>query len=152
MFTPGSKLKFFLSEEAKKSGLTFSPPRALDAGFDLPSLAYVEVPPLSFSLVRTGLHVAIPENWVGLVRDRSSVALRGGITVAGVIDASYRGEIKIAMYNLAGDVLVFECGERIAQLIIVPHFGSIFCEEVERFDLLGETSRGGDGFGSTGRK
>lgn len=152
MSLPHPKIKFFLSDEAKKAEVVFSPPRALDAGFDLPSLVDFEIKPQSMLLVRTGLHVAIPENWVGLVRDRSSIALRGCITMAGVVDASYRGEIKVVMYNLASAALKFESGERIAQMVIVPHLSGEYSGEVLAIDHLGDTSRGSGGFGSTGKK
>lgn len=143
-------LKFYLCDEAKEKGVSFSPPRCLDAGFDLPCLDKVEIAPGSSSLLRTGIHLAIPENWVGLIRDRSSIGSRGGVVAAGVIDASYRGEVRVLMHNLGHEPLCFETGERIAQCLILPHLSH--GEQVESLEALGDTERGSGGFGSTGKK
>jgi dUTP pyrophosphatase len=145
-------LRYFLNEEARARGIRLKVPRELDAGFDLPSIEHVEIPVGGFSLLSTGVHLAIPEHWVGLLRDRSSVAIRGGCITAGVIDASYRGEVKIAMHNLGGSMLVFEQGERIAQCVVVPHLPGSSGLEVDSLEGLGESERGSGGFGSTGRK
>ena len=144
-------LKYCLSTEAKRAGIKLGIPRAQDAGFDLPSLHDLNIPPSGFVLVSTGVHLAIPPGWVGLLRDRSSVALRGGAVTAGVIDSSYRGEVRVAMHNLSLEPLVFQAGERIAQLLVVPHLEGGCSEEVELCDQLGESERGQGGFGSTGR-
>lgn len=94
-------------------------------------------------LIGTGVALEIPAGWVGLIRDRSGVALSGrGYTVAGVIDSSYRGEVKIVFDR---EVTVTD-GERIAQLVIVPHFAG----PVAEVGTLSATGRGADGFGSTG--
>jgi dUTP pyrophosphatase len=94
-------------------------------------------------LIRTGVAVEIPPGWVGLIRDRSGVALAGrGFTVAGVIDSSYRGEVGIVFDR---EVTVAD-GERIAQLVIVPHFDG----EVTEVPALSASARGAAGFGSTG--
>ena len=143
-------LHYFLNSEAEVRGVEFLAPRELDAGFDLPSLDSITVEPGAFALLRTGVHLAVPEGWVGLVRDRSSVALKGGMTVAGVIDASYRGEVKIAFYNFSKAPLTFEVGDRIAQIIILPHLPGTQSTKIELLEGLGETMRGAGGFGSTG--
>jgi dUTP pyrophosphatase len=100
--------------------------------------------------VPTGVHLAIPIGWVGLVRDRSSVALKGGVTAAGVIDAGYRGEVKVIMHNLGTEPLVFNPGDRIAQCVILQHFIGEDVVEAKELDSLGNTARGQNGFGSTG--
>ncbi len=143
-------LKFYLCDEAREKGVVFSPPRRLDAGFDLPCLEGVEIAPGSSSLIRTGVHLAIPENWVGLIRDRSSIGVRGGVVAAGVIDASYRGEVRVFMHNLGKETLRFEKGERVAQCVILRHLSH--GEQVETIEALGDTERGSGGFGSTGKK
>jgi len=143
-------LSYYLCPEAKANGITFAPPRALDAGFDLPCLNPITIEPMSRAAVRTGLHIAIPEGWVGLVRDRSSVALKGVMTLAGVIDSAYRGELKIVMYNSGPKAVTFASGERIAQCLVIPHLVCEVALEVESLDLLGATERGDGGFGSTG--
>lgn len=144
-------IRYFFSDEAKELGARLSLPRASDAGLDLPSLFRIEIAPQGFVAVPTGLHLAIPDGWVGLVKDRSSIALRGVITVAGVIDSSYRGEVKVLMRNLSDVPVVLEKGERIAQVLVIPHFATCDCQEVESLDELGQTDRGLAGFGSTGR-
>jgi len=144
-------LQYFLSPEAKAAGIQFKAPRELDAGFDIPALEAVSIPAGEFALLRTGIHLAIPEGWVGLVRDRSSVALKGGLTSAGVIDASYRGELKVAFHNFGKDALEFKPGDRIAQILILPHLAGTQSIAVEELETLGETARGAGGFGSTGR-
>ncbi|MCC6954191.1 MAG: dUTP diphosphatase [Deltaproteobacteria bacterium] len=146
-----TSFQFFLAPEAREKGIVFKAPRASDAGFDLASLDDVVVPPGGPHLLRTGIHLAIPEGFVGLVRDRSSMALKGLATVAGVIDASYRGEVKIVLHNLSATPLEIKSGERIAQCVVVPHFVAEVAEEVSSLEQLGTTERGAGGFGSTGR-
>ena len=143
-------LQFFLSPEARAAGVKFQAPRELDAGFDIPSLEAVKIEAGGFALLKTGVHLAIPEGWVGLVRDRSSVALKGGVTSAGVIDASYRGELKIAFHNLGKQAIEFQVGDRIAQILILPHLSGSQSMAVEELSELGNTLRGAGGFGSTG--
>ena len=144
-------LSFYRSEEARKAGVKLGVPRPSDAGFDIPCLMDVELKPRAVTLVQTGIHLGIPSGWVGIVKDRSSVAMKGVTTLAGVIDASYRGELKVAMFNLTDEVKTFKCGERIAQLVVVQHLEGGGCEEVEELGSLGETERGSGGFGSTGK-
>ena len=101
-------------------------------------------------LVETGLHIEIPLNYVGLVKDRSSVASAGLHTMAGVIDSSYRGELKILILNVGDSDYTISIGQKIAQLVIVP----IYTETVELVDsleMLTDTDRGVEGFGSTGK-
>jgi dUTP pyrophosphatase len=117
------------------------PPRRAETGaggYDLYACG-----PQDGRLIATGVAVEIPLGWVGLIRDRSGVALAGrGFTVAGVIDSSYRGEVKVLFDR---EVQVAD-GERIAQMVIVPHFAG----EVAVVEALSATARGADGFGSTG--
>ena len=149
------ELRYFLSQEARDANLQFKAPRLGDAGFDLPSLSAVEIKPGTFQAVRTGIHLAIPLGYVGIVRDRSSVALRGGACTAGVIDASYRGEVKVVIHNLGPEPLTFAKGDRIAQIILLPHYGThdtqMSTVQVEALEGLGTTERAAGGFGSTGR-
>ena len=97
--------------------------------------------------IPTGYAVEIPTGFVGLVKERSSVALRGSHAVAGVIDSDYRGELIVAMATVDFNDTV-EKGERFAQLIIVP----CLMGHPEVVDELSETKRGAGGFGSTGDK
>ena len=102
-------------------------------------------------LVQTGLTVEIPEGYVGLIYARSGLATKKGLAPAnkvGVIDADYRGEVKVALYNQSGKVQTIGAGERIAQLVIAPYLTAEFTEVTE----LSDTARGTGGFGSTGNK
>ena len=83
-----------------------------------------------------------------LVRDRSSVAARRLITTAGVIDAGYRGEIKIVMENLADTEQTIHAGDKIANLLPYP----VLTTTVEVVDDLAVSTRGSGGFGSTGKR
>ncbi len=95
-------------------------------------------------IIRTGVAVEIPADWVGVIKDRSGIAVSGrAFTVAGVIDSSYRGEVKI-VFDREIDV---EDGERIAQLVIVPHYSGA----VREVSDLSHSARGEGGFGSTGK-
>lgn len=103
------------------------------------------------ALVHTGLSMEIPEGYAGLIYARSGLAAKRGLAPAnkvGVIDADYRGEIMVALYNQSGVPQTVEHGERIAQLVITPFLTADFllCEE------LSDTVRGAGGFGSTGTK
>lgn len=121
-----------------------------DAGLDLTSRQTVEIAPQGTVMVGTGVACEIPEGHVGLVFPRSGLASRRGVNLAnnvGVVDSGYRGEIKLPLYNAGHDVAVVECGERCAQLVIVP-FATCECVEVSE---LSETERGEGGFGSSGR-
>lgn len=144
-------LRFFLSPEAKAAGVQFRGPKTGDAGFDLPASTATELEPGELKAVPTGVSVAIPLGWVGLVRDRSGMALKGAVCTAGVIDASYRGEIKVVMHNLSSEKLSFKPGDRIAQLLVIQHLTGEGAVEVSSSEELGDTDRGSGGFGSTGR-
>ena len=99
--------------------------------------------------VQTGIRVAIPEGYAGFVLPRSGHAKRAGIGVVngpGLIDSGYRGEINVLLINHGKDPVKFRKGDRIAQLTVLP-VPDIEWVEVDELD---ETTRGGDGFGSTG--
>jgi dUTP pyrophosphatase len=122
------------------------------AGWDLYSLQDTIVNRRIATMVRTGLHVAIPEGYEGQVRARSSLGKKGLILPhsIGTIDADYRGELFVLMTWIGeGDSYLIQKNERIAQLLITPIPKSKFTEvDIEK---LGETERGDGGFGSTGR-
>lgn len=118
-----------------------------DAGLDLYGLEDATVPPGEGRVLRTGVAVALPPGHVGLVCDRSSMAKRGLKTAGGVIDAGYRGEIGIVVWNLSREPQAVKKGERVAQLLVLP----IAVPAPVDAEDLGATSRGAGGFGSTGR-
>jgi len=121
-----------------------------DAGMDLYSSSDLVINPGERALVPTGLAIAIPNGYVGLIHPRSGLAAKHGISVVnapGTIDSGYRGEIKVILIN--HDLKTpFEVkkGERIAQ-IVFQKYEEVILEEVE---YLPDTARGDAGFGSTG--
>lgn len=111
----------------------------------------VTIEPGKTEFIHTGITIAIPEGLVGLVYARSGMACKKGIAPAnkvGVIDADYRGEIMVALYNHGNEAVTVEPGDRIAQLVLTPFITAAFDEA----DFLDETDRGNGGFGSTGTK
>ena len=119
-----------------------------DAGLDLYGLEDVTLPPAQGKVARTGIAIALPRGFVGLVADRSSMAKRGVKTSGGVIDAGYRGELHIVLWNISAEAVHLKAGERIAQLLIFP-IATPAVNEVQEFDHV--TERGAKGFGSSGK-
>ncbi len=102
-----------------------------------------------WSLIPTGIAVAIPEGYEGQVRPRSGLALKHGIGMLngpGTIDADYRGEVGIILFNFGSVPFTIRRGDRIAQLV----FAKFEKARLERVDRLSETARGTGGFGHTG--
>ena len=98
----------------------------------------------------TGVHVAIPPGYVGMICPRSGLAHKHGLTVLnapGIIDAGYTGEIKVNLHNAGDEVYWAETGTRIAQLVITP----IPDAHLVQVDTLDTTERGDNGHGSTGQ-
>lgn len=120
------------------------------AGYDLYANEYVGIAAGTCEFIGTGVAVAIPEGYVGLVFARSGLACRQGLRPAncvGVIDSDYRGEIKVCLYNDGNQTRFVDPGDRIAQLVLVPHINP----ELKVVEELPETARGEGGFGSTGK-
>jgi dUTP pyrophosphatase len=121
-----------------------------DAGLDLAACERVELGPGERGVAGTGLAVAIPEGWAGLVLPRSGLAARHGVTIVnspGLIDSGYRGEVKVILLNTdEREPFVVEPGMRVAQLVLVEA-ASVRLLEV---DELTETERGAGGLGSSG--
>jgi dUTP pyrophosphatase len=121
-----------------------------DAGLDLAAIDAVVIKPGERVVVGTGIALAIPKGYGGLVIPRSGHARRHGIALVnspGLIDSGYRGEVQVVMINHGQKEVRFEAGDRIAQLLIVA-VPQISWNEV---DELVDSQRGEDGFGSTGR-
>lgn len=119
-----------------------------DAGMDLVAVDFVFIGPGERAIVGTGVAMEIPVGYAGFIWPRSGLAVKKGIdTMAGVVDASYRGEVKVLLLNVGNEAVQIAKGDRIAQLVIQPvSLGD--CDEVYH---LGESERGAGGFGSTGR-
>lgn len=110
----------------------------------------VTLKPLERAMVPTGLFLEIPAGYEAQVRPRSGLAAKHGVTVLntpGTIDADYRGEVKVILVNLSNEPFTINDGERIAQLVIAAHATVTWEAATE----LSETSRGGGGFGHTGK-
>ena len=118
-----------------------------DAGFDLRAAEELVIEPGERKLTPTGLRLAIPEGFAGLVWDRSGLAAKHGVhCLAGVIDSGYRGEVKVVLQNLGSEPFTVERGMRIAQLLVQP----VAQAELVRVENLEDSARGEGGFGSTG--
>lgn len=118
-----------------------------DAGFDLYADEYYSISPYHQETVNTGIKLAIPSGFVGLIWDKSGLAASGITTMGGVIDSSYRGEIKVVIKNLSEDIFHIIPGQKIAQIIIqaAPDF------KLNEQKLDNESDRGTNGFGSSGQ-
>lgn len=122
-----------------------------DAGADLRSRVDVVVPAGDRVTVPTGVSIALPAGYVGLVHPRSGLAAKHGITVLnapGTVDAGYRGEISVTLFNSSKQDFVVTAGDRIAQLVF-QQFDQAHFIQVQQ---LPQTDRGEGGFGSTGTK
>ncbi|NQV91732.1 dUTP diphosphatase [Candidatus Woesearchaeota archaeon] len=118
-----------------------------DAGMDFFSNESLVLQPGERKLVSTGISMAIPQGYVGLIWDKSGIATKHGLkTMAGVIDAGYRGEIKILIHNLSNEKYVIEKGNKVAQMLIQP----VEQREIIIVSELDSSDRGEGGFGSTG--
>ena len=128
--------------------------RKTDAGYDLYADEDIAIYPEDTKLISTGLAFAIPDGYAGLIWDRSGLGTKGVHRHAGVVDSSYRGEVKVALYNarpghvdFTDNMYFISRGDRIAQILFqkVPHFDLVETEELD------DTDRGSSGFGSSGR-
>lgn len=110
----------------------------------------VEITPGTSAWIPTGIAMALPFGYAGLIYARSSLGTKRGLAPAnkvGVIDSDYRGEIQVVLFNHGAETQIVQPGERIAQLVITPVFTPGFMETEE----LSDTNRGIGGFGSTGK-
>ena len=118
-----------------------------DGGLDLFSLEDGYIRCNQYRTFNTGVHVEIPEGYVGFVKSRSGLMVNHGITTDGVIDAHSTGPIKVCLFNHGGSKYEVKKGDKIAQLVILP----CVLPELESVTNLESTDRGDGGFGSTGR-
>lgn len=147
--TVENELKVMLDPGAKM------PTRAheADAGLDLYSPIDVTVFPRwkggtkNSVVIDTGVHVAIPAGYVGMIKSKSGLNVKHGIISEGVIDSGYTGSIRVKLYNHGANVVEIKKGQKISQLVILP----IITPVPVVVDSLDETERGNGGFGSTGK-
>lgn len=136
------KIKYFLEDGA------FAPEKAhkSDAGFDIKTPKFFIVDAHASVLIDTGIHVAIPEGYVGMLKSKSGLNVKHGIVSEGVIDAGYEGSICVKLYNHSDFPKAFEEGNKITQIVFIP----IPDVEMEAGMEFVGTERGANGFGSTG--
>lgn len=122
-----------------------------DAGWDLFASEEATVPPGGTMVVKTGIAMQIPHGWYGQIKSRSGLGAKGLIVTAGVVDSSYRGEIGIVAINgnaaPNGPAFTFRPGDKVAQMVFLP----VPRVAIELAEDLPASTRGENGFGSTGR-
>lgn len=118
-----------------------------DAGLDLYSRETMVIYAKDSAVFDTGVHIELPPNTVGFLKSKSGLNVKHGITSDGVIDVGYTGSIVVKLYNNSGDDYLVSKGDKISQLVILP----IIKPYLKLVDDLEDTSRGDNGFGSTGR-
>lgn len=118
-----------------------------DGGLDLYSMEAKVVPHRGSAVFDTGVHVAIPEGYVGYVKSKSGLMMNHDLTTDGTVDSGYTGSIRVKLFNHSGEHCYKAMkGQKIAQLVIQP----IITPELELVDSLEDTERGEGGFGSSG--
>lgn len=127
----------------------YMPERAheTDAGADLRTPHDVVIMPNSSAVIDTGVHIELPPNTVGMLKSKSGLNVKHGITSEGVIDVGYTGSIVAKLYNHGNEPYYFNAGDKITQLVILP----ILTPKFELVNDLEDTERGNNGFGSSGR-
>lgn len=129
--------------------IAYKPEKAheADAGFDLRTPVNFFIAPHDSFTVKTGVHIQIPEGYVGFLKSKSGLNVKHGIQSEGVIDAGYTGSIVAKLYNNSNETIGFNRGDKITQIVILP----IPYVEMVEVEELEETERGNRGFGSSGR-
>jgi dUTP pyrophosphatase len=132
-----------LDEGAKMPNRAHEP----DAGADIFSPVKVTVYPGESVVIDTGVHMAIPYGWAGLLVSKSGMNVKHGILSTGLVDAGYTGSIRVKLYNHGHEAYTVKEGDKISQIVILP---ALLCEFTQ-VETLEETERADGGFGSTGR-
>jgi len=151
-------IRYALSDKAENLGIVFKKAHRGDAGLDLRATKETLLYPNTIITVGTGISIEIPDGYVGIIKDKSSLAKDGVHVLGGVIDSSYRGEIFVILtwlnQDMSSDIpyYYFKEGDKIAQLVIFPIINDKFVTLTKiKNDELSKTDRGINGFGSTGR-
>ena len=118
-----------------------------DAGLDLYAPEGVYIEPRGSATIDTGVHIELPPNTVGMIKSKSGLNVKYGITSEGVIDVGYTGSIVVKLQNNRPSAYMVSKGDKISQLVILP----IITPELEVVEELETTERGSNGFGSTGK-
>lgn len=117
-----------------------------DAGFDLYAKDDFIVPEYGKTSVDLGVHIEIPKGYVGMLKSKSGLNVKYNLTCEGVIDSGYTGSIVAKIYNHGNNGYIFKKGDKVTQIVILP----IPYVELTEVDSFEETSRGNNGFGSSG--
>lgn len=136
-------IKVVLDENAKMPCRAHS----ADAGYDLFSREDAVIYPNAGGIFDTGVHIAIPEGYVGFLKSKSGLNVKHSIQSEGVIDSGYTGSIMVKLFNHGSKDVHIEKGQKISQLVLLP----IITPDLELVDSLDQTERGDGGFGSTGK-
>jgi dUTP pyrophosphatase len=118
-----------------------------DAGLDLRTPVAFSILPGGSAKIDTGVHIDIRPGLVGMLKSKSGLNVKHGITSEGVIDAGYTGSIVVKLYNHGTDAVAFSAGDKITQLVLLPVY---IPDELVVVDGFEQTDRGSNGFGSTG--
>lgn len=118
-----------------------------DAGFDLYAPERVVVRRRDSAVIDTGVHIEIPKGYVGFLKSKSGLNVKYGISGEGVIDSGYTGSIVAKLYNNGEETQIFAPGQKIIQIVFLP----IPEVELELTDSFGDSERGDNGFGSSGK-
>lgn len=118
-----------------------------DAGLDLYSKETAVIYPGESHTFDTGVHMDIPIGYCGLLVSKSGLNVKSGITSTGLIDCGYTGSIRVKLYNNGHELYMVRSGDKISQIVILP----VVLHDCKVVDKLGESDRGDNGFGSTGR-
>lgn len=133
----------------KLDPMAWIPERAhdTDAGLDLKSPLNITVPARGSATIDTGVHIQLPPNTAGMIKSKSGLNVKHGITSDGVVDVGYTGSIRVKLYNHSDTAYRVKRGDKISQLVIVP----VVIPPITVVDELEDTERGDNGFGSTGK-
>lgn len=138
-------LKFKL--DAEKGALLPVRAHATDAGADILTPRSFLLPARSSAIIRTGVHVELPPETVGMLKSKSGLNIFHDIVGEGVIDEGFDGEIVVKLYNLGNEPYQFERGDKIIQLVVMP----VHYPQIVEADEIDGGERGDAGYGSTGR-
>lgn len=133
----------------KLDPMAWIPERAYDtdAGLDLKSPINITVPARGSATIDTGVHIQLPPGTAGMLKSKSGLNVKHGLTSEGVIDEGYTGSIVVKLYNHTFDDYHVNIGDKISQLVVIP----VLAPGLEFVDELDGGERGNNGFGSSGR-
>lgn len=136
-------MKIMLDKGAKMPTRAFK----TDAGLDLYAMEGKFISAKDSETFDTGVHIELPEGTTGVLKSRSGLMFKHGLTSEGVVDVGFTGSIRVKLFNHSDEPYEVKKGDKISQLVILP----IKILPIEVVDSLDETDRGSNGFGSTGR-